>query len=256
MDIYEEFIKEFSMKIALKESDLKKSYSLRHRVFRDEFNYSLGTNMAVPFEFDEHDPHSITCIITHKKTKLTAGCVRLVKTSEKENSPCQLLPIEKNCSTGLTNPSHHPKNHNRKEICEISRLAVPKEFRKIKSLDDLNPIMDKKILDIHQTQSHLMPIIGISLFLAATAIVGISDRRHVFAMMEKRFARLLGISGIIFHPAGSAINYHGLRSPFYIDQLEAEKSMKPKLQKLYTSIKTDLTHQYEQYRKAQRSFSS
>ncbi|WP_168012384.1 PEP-CTERM/exosortase system-associated acyltransferase [Halomonas salinarum] len=244
MDIYEEFNNNFSVRIAFTELEKRRAYALRHRVFREELKYELGIDKESYLEFDNHDSNSVLCIIIHNDTGITAGCLRLVKICENGDKKNQMLPIEKICADNLSIVSLHPKNHSRNSVCEISRLAVPKEFRKAKYIEESDSSYGKKALRVHQQHGHLLQIIGISLFLSATAIVGISGRRHVYAMMERRFARLLGMSGISFQLAGTAVHYHGERSPFYIDQHEAERSMKPQLKRLYTSIKEDLANQY------------
>ncbi|EWH03361.1 hypothetical protein [Halomonas sp. BC04] len=101
--------------------------------------------------------------------------------------------------------------------------------------------------DIRQLSGHdvkpFSPLLGLSLFLAATAIVGLSERRHVFAMMEPRFSRLLKMSGLAFHKAGRVIDYCGPRAAYYIDQHQAERDMHETLRPLYRHIMTELAPQ-------------
>ncbi|SDG20165.1 N-acyl amino acid synthase, PEP-CTERM/exosortase system-associated [Onishia taeanensis] len=241
-DIYETFSREFSFKIASNNEEKMKAYAIRHQVYREEMKCDIGEK-GTPYEYDEYDENSTLCIIIHRESGLPAGCLRLVSPDNTPSSPCYFLPLEKHCMASLTNPTVHPNNFKKEQTCEISRLAVIKEFRKKKDKQCISSRKNQKIKEIQEKHGHLFPLIGVSLFLASTAIAGISERHHVFAMMEKRFARLLGVSGINFRTAGSEIHYHGERTPFYIDQRDAETSIKPNLQKLYLSIKKDLEKQ-------------
>lgn len=242
-DLYEEFYRQFSFEIAKTQQERMRAYAIRHQVYREEMKCDIG-DKEKPYEYDEYDKNSTLCIVIHKITGTPVGCLRLVSPDNMPLSPCYILPLEKNCKGSLTHPGLKPENFKKSEICEISRLAVPKEFRKKSNTSTPKGNFKKEIEEIQNTHGHLFPAIGVSLFLASTAIAGISGRHHVFAMMEKRFSRLLGMSGIRFQSVGSSIHYHGERSPFYIDQHEAERSMKPQLKKLYTSIKEDLENQY------------
>lgn len=241
-DIYENFACEFSFRIASSNEEKMKAYAIRHQVYREEMKCKIG-DKDIPYEYDEYDNNSTLCIISHKKSGFPVGCLRLVSPDNTPSSPCYFLPLEKHCSESLTHSNLHPENFKKTQVCEISRLAVLKEFRKNGQKPCTASGETQKTKEIQDKHGHLFPLIGVSLFLAATAIAGISGRHHVFAMMERRFARLLGISGINFRIAGSEIHYHGERAPFYIDQRDAEVFIKPKLQKLYHSIKSDLEQQ-------------
>ncbi|WP_240724831.1 PEP-CTERM/exosortase system-associated acyltransferase [Onishia niordana] len=243
VDLYEEFYRHFSFEIAKTKKERMRAYAIRHQVYREEMKCDIG-DKEKPYEYDEYDKNSTLCIVIHKMTGTPVGCLRLVSPDNTPLSPCYILPLEKNCKGSLTHPRLRPECFKKSEICEISRLAVPKEFRKKTKTPTTKEVFKKETEEINNEHGHLFPVIGISLFLASTAIAGITGRRHVFAMMEKRFSRLLGMSGIRFQAAGSSIHYHGERSPFYIDQQEAERSMKPQLKRLYTSIKEDLENQY------------
>ncbi|QJQ96297.1 MULTISPECIES: hypothetical protein [Halomonadaceae] len=52
-------------------------------------------------------------------------------------------------------------------------------------------------------------LIVIGLFLATYALVGLTERRHVFTMMEPVLPRLLGKSGFHFCPAATGAATRG-----------------------------------------------
>ena len=100
------------------------SYKIRHNVYCEELNFEdLRSNSQ---ETDDFDGHSTHCLIKHIPTGSYAGTVRIVRTQSAE----QLLPIEKYCISSIDEKSVHPSDFPREHICEISRLAIPAQFRK------------------------------------------------------------------------------------------------------------------------------
>jgi N-acyl amino acid synthase of PEP-CTERM/exosortase system len=238
-----DFLEQYRFIIARSQASRYRAYALRHMVFREELKYSLGENADLPFEKDFHDRYAILCLLNHVESNSDAGCLRVVLagvgTAEE-----QRLPLEESCAHGLTDPQWHPDRFERATLCEVSRLAVHPGFRRTRNCalglhdKDLQPLAEDKL----PTPS---PLVTLSLFLAATAIVGLADRRHVFAMMEPRFARLLKISGLQFRQVGDVIDYCGPRAAYYIDQNQAERDLQPTLLPLYEHIKSSLATQME-----------
>ncbi len=236
------FAKQFRFSIANDKESRYRAYALRHKVFRQELNYDLGVNSDIPFENDAHDEHAILCLLNHIPSGIDTGCLRVVLIPGNATPPLDTLPLERSCGHSLDHPLLHPNLFPRSTICEVSRLAVHPAFRRSKDC-----VLGLNEHDIRQLSGHdvkpFSPLLGLSLFLAATAIVGLSERRHVFAMMEPRFSRLLKMSGLAFHKAGRVIDYCGPRAAYYIDQHQAERDMHETLRPLYRHIMTELTPQ-------------
>ena len=110
--------------VAQSENTRTESFNIRHKVYCEELEFEPLKNNCL--ETDEFDKFSSPCLIRHKVSGHYAGTVRLVR-PQIEN---QLLPIEKYCINSITHETLNPRNFARKDICEISRLAVPLEFRK------------------------------------------------------------------------------------------------------------------------------
>lgn len=236
------FFKNFKFIIAHSPDEKQRAFLLRHQVFNEELNYNIGDKTSATLEKDSHDQHSILCLLQHRESGIDAGCLRVVVIDQAIKGFAQILPLEEYCSNSLTSSDFHPKKMAKNTICEVSRLAVHPLFRKKKKLTAENKEMHTKNTDFNndvQNQS----IISLSLFLAATALVGLAQRRHVFAMLEPRFNRLLKASGLHFQQVGEIINYCGNRAAYYIDQKIAVENLPKQLIPLYTHIEKELAIQ-------------
>ena len=218
-----QFDTNFKLIIATTPDEKERAFLLRHHVFNEELNYNIGDKTSSTVEKDSHDTHSLLCLLQHRESGMDVGCLRVVFIDEAMNSFSKKLPFEEYCKNSLTNPKLHPKNLPQDTICEVSRLAVHPLFRKKKSTIESNICNTE---NTHQKNESLnQSIISLSLFLAATALVGLAQRRHVFAMLEPRFNRLLKASGLHFQQVGEIINHCGFRAAYYIDQHKAVKNL-------------------------------
>ncbi|QFU02922.1 Autoinducer synthetase [Halomonas sp. THAF5a] len=239
----------FRLIIAHTPEQKERAFSLRHAVFHEELHYEIGDKTNSPIEKDKYDHNSILCLLQHKASHVDAGCLRVVIIDKNRDHPIQNLPLEEYSGNSLEGSELHPQFFPESQLCEVSRLAVHPLFRK----KELPPIgaRDKDISNIGTEGSENQPaLISLSLFLAATAIVGLSGRRHVFAMIEPRFNRLLKVSGLHFHRAGETIDHCGLRAAYYIDQHQAEIDLPEKIMPLYARIKRCLEQQMRQQESA------
>ncbi len=240
-DQVRDFIEQYRFVIARTKVDRYRAYALRHKVFREELNYRLGENADIPFEKDAHDRHAILCLLHHTTSKRDAGCLRVVLASS-DPADKRLLPLEESCAHGLTDPLLHPSKFERSCLCEVSRLAVHPDFRRSRDCALGLREQDLQLLEKNRLPPP-SPLVTLSLFLAATAVVGLIGRYQVFAMMEPRFARLLKISGLQFRQVGDVIDYCGPRAAYYIDQRDAERDLQAPLQPLYWHIKESIAPQ-------------
>ncbi|WP_311065001.1 PEP-CTERM/exosortase system-associated acyltransferase [Halomonas sp. DWK9] len=238
----------FRLILAQTTDEQHRAFALRHAVFIEELNYDIGTSSTLNLEHDEHDQHSLLCLLHHKATGIDLGCVRVVLIDTFAKRQERGLPLEDYYASHLFMPETHPSYFPVNTVCEVSRLAVhptarkkPKDFHRA---DSQSP--DSQSLDIQSPYDSIKEspaLLSLSLFLAATALVGLSQRYHVFAMLEPRFSRLLKASGLHFHQVGGVINYCGSRAPYYIDQRVAEESLPIKIKPLYHTIKGQLEAQ-------------
>ncbi|MCW8091303.1 PEP-CTERM/exosortase system-associated acyltransferase [Alteromonas sp. ASW11-130] len=214
------------------------SYRIRHNVYCDELNFEEARESGM--ETDEFDDYSLHCLIKHTTTDEYAGTVRLVRPTQEG----QELPIEKYCISSINNDSLNPRNFNRLNICEISRLAVPKRFRR-REMDKYDGAAVGVINQ--QTYSELelrcFPFIAVGLYFAAAATAIERDVQHAYVMMEPRLARSMSFVGIKFEQIGPVINYHGRRAPYYINQPLLQNSLKPNFAVMLHQIREQIRKQ-------------
>ncbi len=220
-------------------SELKDEvFKIRHNVYCEELAFEQVKDEGK--EKDEFDQQSIFTMIKHIPTGVYTSCVRVVKSSN-EN---ELLPIEKNCLESITDDNYHPRNFQRSEICEISRLAVRAEFRR-RASDKFKGSAIGAISEATYSETELrcFPFIAIGLYMASATMAIDSGMNHVYVMMEPRLARSMKFVGIKFVQIGEPIEYHGLRAPYYINPNIFLQSLSPGFTSLYLSIQNSITNQ-------------
>lgn len=230
----------FNTTIATDKATKALSYRIRHDVYCTELAFEPEKPDGL--EKDEFDEHSIHCLVQHKGSKNFAGTVRMVMS----NSYDQLLPIEQFCSHALEDEVLHPKNYKREEICEISRLAVPAQFRKRKT--DQYEGAGTGVIDEHsfsQNEMRCFPFIAISLYFMAATVTQQKGINHIFVMMEPRLARSLRFVGIPFTQIGKVTEYHGKRAPYHIDPKVLFQTLSPGFKKLMMVIGKDMKEQLD-----------
>lgn len=210
-------------------------YALRHQVYCEELHFEEEKPDQI--ETDEFDERAIHCCIRHLSSQNLAGTLRLITS----NSLTEQLPIQQFCGQALTNSDLHPDRFLPREICEISRLAVPASFRK-RQVDQFEGGATGAINEASFSAQELrfFPYIAISLYMSAIAMTYRTRRFHVFVMMEPRLARSLSFVGIYFQPIGPVIEYHGKRAPYYIDSRQIKPGLSPGYRKLLGIIQNAL----------------
>ncbi|MBR9912410.1 MAG: PEP-CTERM/exosortase system-associated acyltransferase [Gammaproteobacteria bacterium] len=233
LSIAANFDKYFEVKIADTDALRDQVYGIRYRVYAEEFGFEKAEDFPNKLEKDEFDNKSIHCLISHKASGKPAGCVRVVPTfgsSEKE-----LLPLEKYCAASLDREFIQAMDHPRDSICEISRLAVDTAFRqrpgeKKTRLGSVDETMHSK------EEIRSFPLIAVAGFLACISITKLVKRPNTFMMTEPFLPRLLARSGILVERAGSDIDYHGIRAPYFITSQKAAAGLRSDLKELYALI--------------------
>lgn len=244
-NLFSQFIEEYRFVLAMDQESKRKALSLRHEVFRQELHYKMHEDQSLHLETDAYDESSIHCLIEHKRSGMPAGCMRLVIPKSDPESILYRLPVEFQAKGTLNHPELDPGKMQRNEICEVSRLAISRKFRSRQTGEShTSIILDGQ--DLSNKEARTFPLIAIGLFLCTYSLVGLTGRRHVFAMMESRLPRLLALSGFHFTKVSDEIEYHGLRNAYYIDHTTAEKEMHEDLMPLYLHIRKELSCQLEE----------
>ncbi|MEW9798961.1 PEP-CTERM/exosortase system-associated acyltransferase [Alteromonas sp. CYL-A6] len=198
----------------LAENDALRSeaYRIRHNVYCEELNFEPVREDQQ--EKDDFDAYSLHSLIRHAGTGAYAGTVRVVRPQE----PGQLLPIEKYCLNSITDKELNPSNFDRNDVCEVSRLAVPKDFRR-RQADQFQGAATGVInqATYSETELRCFPFIAIGLYFSAAALIVNRNIAHSYVMMEPRLARSMSFVGIKFKQLGPVVDYHGKRAPYYIN---------------------------------------
>jgi len=224
----------FTVELAKTKHQKSLVYSIRYKVYCDEFGYEPLEKYPSEEEQDEYDEFSLHCLIMHRKTGLAAGCVRLVPAFAADDRSSQ-LPLEKHCDESLDHEFINDLHLDRHTVCEISRLAVDRVFRR-RTGEELTRFGEVQGLDCSKNEQRTFSLIAIAAFLAATALTDISGKTNVFAMMEPFLPRMMKRSGIIFNKAGFDMDYRGIRAPYFIQTQSALDNMQVDLKDLYNWI--------------------
>jgi N-acyl amino acid synthase of PEP-CTERM/exosortase system len=237
--LVENFKNFFFVELAVTPEQKQKVFEIRYRVYCEEFQYESTINFPDNLEFDEYDDQSLLCLITHKESRMSAGCVRMIPTVGIRS--CNQLPFEKYCAESLDNELLNDLHIERHTVCEISRLAVNDIFRR-RTGEALTRFGD--VLSFTDQEKRTFSLIAVAGFLAATALTELSGRTNVFAMMEPFLPRLWRRFGMHFQRAGSDIDYHGIRAPYFIKTHSAIDNMDIELKSLYVWLKDQVEVAY------------
>ena len=244
MNIAEHFTKFLQPEFASSQALREEAFKIRHNVYCEELKFEEQRENGQ--ETDEFDAQSILALIKHKPSNTYTSCVRLVKSTH----PAELLPLELFCLEKVEFydecQKYNPQNFPRNEIAEISRLAVRSEFRRRKA-DQYKGSAQGVIYETTYSETELrcFPFIAIGLYLAGATLAIDTGVKHVYVMMEPRLARSMKFVGIKFVQLGDAIDYHGLRAPYYINPNIFLENLSPGFKSLYLAIKEDLHKQID-----------
>lgn len=217
---------------------LEDVYRIRYDVYCREFHYEYEEKYPSLMEQDNYDAFSLHCLVVHRATNMPAGCVRLVKVPR--NNLEVTLPLEAVCGDSLRMSPSYPKQSHRSNFCEISRLAVHTAFRR-RLGESKSPLgSSAAALDIETSalERRTFPLISIALIAASTAFMVLSERGHLFVMIERWLSRLLRRLGLQFEQIGDFMDYHGPRAPHHITAEQIFQGMRGELKEIY-----DLVHQ-------------
>jgi N-acyl amino acid synthase of PEP-CTERM/exosortase system len=213
------------------------AFRVRYRVYCLEFGYEPKDRFPNGQESDDFDETSLQALVVHRASGEAAACVRLVPAVTEQGS--RLLPFEKNCQHYLDRERIDALEVPRATVCEISRLAVDRSFRRRRG-EELTRFGAAHDQEFTREEQRTLPLIAVSAYLAATAMTDLTGRRNVFAMMETFLPRLMSRVGIHFEKVGDEIDYHGLRAPYFIRTEAALRTMAPALKDLYRAIRREL----------------
>jgi N-acyl amino acid synthase of PEP-CTERM/exosortase system len=235
--IAEIFSQYFQVDLAKDADSLDKVQFIRYRVYCEEFGYESNEQCPGQRERDEYDDSSVHCLITHRPSGTPAACVRMVPTPS--DKPQSALPFEKHCGESLNYDLISQMRLNRERICEVSRLAVDRSFRR-RPGEHSTRLGNTAQYAVTAEERRSFPFIATAAYLAATSLTRRLDRPNVFAMMEPFLPRLLRRGGIHFTRVGTDTDYHGTRAAYFTQTERVLDEMPDEIRDLYLVIEDQL----------------
>lgn len=210
--ISQHFSNFFEPVVASTQEELSGVQKIRHDVFCQELKLFEATGNNV--EVDFFDAYSSQCLIKHTRTGTFGGSVRIINPRNDDD----ILPIEKVASEYITKTEYLPSNFDRHEVCEISRIAIPKEFRRRRA-DQFKGAAQAAINTDTYSEEELrcFPLIAVGLYISAAALAVKQGKKHAYFMVEPRLAKSMRYIGIKLIKIGGEFNYVGRRAPYYVN---------------------------------------
>jgi N-acyl amino acid synthase of PEP-CTERM/exosortase system len=238
MDLVEPYREYFSITMADTDELRKEVFRLRYDVYCRELGWEDPAKFPEELERDIYDGVSRHCLLTHRRSGMYAGTVRMVMTHDSTLEPP--IPLVSHCGDRLFDGPLRPDRQPIGSFGEISRLALRGAFRR-RSTEHSNPEgHGEHLFEWTQDERRRFPHIALGLYLGASA-VGLADGASgVYAMMEPRLARHLSFAGIRFEQVGHPIDFRGLRAPYFISRKSLFRHLSRPLRKLLFAIAEDM----------------
>jgi N-acyl amino acid synthase of PEP-CTERM/exosortase system len=211
-------------------------FRIRYQVYCAELGFENPKEFPDRLERDAFDPISEHCLLRHRLSGEFAGCVRLIRRDSERSEPA--LPLELHCGESLNQTLMRKLALDRTEYGEISRLAVPAQFRRRRG--EAGDPIGKLSPPGSSTDNRHLPLIPLGLYLAATSAGLQAGLEGVFAMMEPRLARHLRRFGFLFQQAGDVVDYRGERAAYYLSKQMLFEGLHPEIFGLLQGIHRDL----------------
>ena len=211
LDLEQEFYEHFQIVPALTPYLQEQCYRLRFEVLCREKQIPGFSAADYPdsLEKDEYDDRSVHYLIYHNESGRYVGTVRLILWDNTNN--LMAFPLIGHVHDYIDMAAI--RNLPARQIAEISRLVIIKEFRsRIRYLPFKEGTYEdyKKITRINHLVTH--PVIG--LLAAILKISSENGIKYWVAGMEPSLNKRLSQLGLQLSPLGPLVEYHGMRRPY------------------------------------------
>ncbi|MBP1151179.1 MULTISPECIES: PEP-CTERM/exosortase system-associated acyltransferase [Methylocaldum] len=212
---FDSFNRHFEVIPANTDELIKQVKALRFQIYCVEHPFEDKTTFKDGLEQDQYDQRAVHSLVRHLKSKPDEAAVATVRLVLSDNqNPQNGFPIEDHCSISPEDRSSISLKFERKQIAEISRFAVSKQFRRrVGESETIHGIAEHKVPVIEKDDRRLVPHITLGLFQAIVQMSAENNIKLWYAVMETQLLRLLKRFGIRFTQIGEPVNYHGLRVP-------------------------------------------
>ncbi len=226
-ELYKSFNKYFEIEIADTPQLLEQVYKIRYQVLCVEQRIPGFEPSQFPDEQekDDNDIHSIHALLKFQSTGEYIGTVRLILFDPKQ--PQKPFPVELNTQLDLNlcDVDRLP----RQQTAEVSRFVVINRFNRRKEnrrKGEHQPGAEDAAKEQRHTPDRRS---GLTIALVLMAGVMRMSMQHNIqnwlSMMDTPLNRLLSFDGLAFTPIGPAVNYHGMRRPYFVKVEDVLKRM-------------------------------
>ena len=230
-DLGQRFLQSFEVIPALEDAQREQVYRIRHDVYCRDLGWEPIRDDGR--EVDAFDAHSLHCLLRTRESGAPVGCTRLILA--RPDDPGRHLPFEDSCSGVLDRELADPAEMPRGSMCEVSRLAVLKGFRRRKGEEAVAvSVSDEDFMP--QGGEDRFPFIPISLYLGVVAIARHLDVEHLFVLTEPRLARHFARIGFPIRAIGGPVDHHGIRVPSLLSSSQLVQGLRPMMRPLYDVI--------------------
>lgn len=205
----EEFNQYFDLAVAMAGKQRDQVHQIRYRVYCEEFGYEPPEVFSNHLEKDEFDSQSMHCLVTHRESGEPVGCVRVVRVEGDDR-----MPMEAHAGDSIDRDFIASFEGRRNTMCEISRLAVDRAFRR-RPREGETRFGNIDAIGASEWERRTFPLIALSLMLGAGALADALGRKHCFAIMEPFLPVMMRRAGIHFRRVGTDFEFRGVRAPYY-----------------------------------------
>jgi N-acyl amino acid synthase of PEP-CTERM/exosortase system len=213
---------------------LEEIFRLRFKVYCEEWGFEDPANYPDGLERNEYDNSAQHFTIRSTQDGSIIGTVRVILPSELG------YPVLKNCTIDPDMYEKASGGLREMRIGEVSRLAISKDFRKRIEDDSLagyaGKLPDEQDMG-HEKRRHNFVHEFYKYLLLQSMAMGLS---HWYIAMKRGLYILLKRVGMVYHPIGPEIDYHGLRSPYLGNLQQIKEGMLMKDPHCFDFIKNEM----------------
>ncbi|PCJ32827.1 MAG: GNAT family N-acetyltransferase [Gammaproteobacteria bacterium] len=242
----EHFNQDFELIYANSPALKKEGFKIRHAVYAEELAWEKTQSNSL--ETDKYDAYSFSLLLRHKRTGIYAGTIRLIlPPSNLLGKEGISLPCEEHYSISLFEKAGTADKQPKGAYGEVSRLAIPEQFRKRFCEKENSGAQGKEPVEINasmEARCHF-PSIAIGLYLGVIAFSKIYNYASLFVVIEPRLKKRLERFGLIFEQIGDEIEHHGMRALFCLSRASFESECSADVLELFYSIEQKLIKQVD-----------
>ncbi|MDN4501797.1 PEP-CTERM/exosortase system-associated acyltransferase [Alteromonadaceae bacterium BrNp21-10] len=245
----ENFNEYFEIVFALTPELREEGYKIRHKVYAEELGWEPTQESKC--ETDEFDEYAYSLLLRHKRTGQFAGTVRLVLPPSADEY--KSLPLEHHFEKTLLEGMPKPQDYMSGGYGEVSRLAVPEDFRR-RVGEKQQPFIVNDMSGegtFSEEERRNFPNIAIGLYLGIIAFAKMCNHDMMFVVVEPRLKKRLERVGLYFEQIGEEMDFRGIRAPFCLPRENFDSKFNVEMLALFQSLEVQLIEQIKLHPYAQ-----